>query len=85
MSGGLKCCEYCLLPIEPGQRWVRQKVRGALLAGEDGSYAHYHAEPEDGRGESCWEKYQLRPDACRVYPIPAEHARGIASSETRES
>ena len=65
MSGYAKDCDYCRSSIAEGQRWVRQKIYNPRLDSEETQYRHYHAEPFNGEGESCWEKRQLQREMAR--------------------
>lgn len=58
----LNKCGYCGSPIEPGQRWVREKVFEVAITGRDPSYQRYHAELFSGQELSCWEKHQMAKD-----------------------
>jgi hypothetical protein len=59
-------CAYCRSSIEPGQRWVREKIYDPALNGRDPSYNRYHAEPFAGQQASCWEKHQMELEISRT-------------------
>ena len=59
-------CAYCGSPIEPGQRWVREKVYDASLAGQNPRYHRYHVELSAGEELSCWEKHQVERETARI-------------------
>lgn len=58
-------CAHCGLPIEVGQRWVREKVYDPSFNGQP-TYHRYHVELFNGQELSCWEKYQMEKDTARV-------------------
>jgi NMD protein affecting ribosome stability and mRNA decay len=55
-------CTHCGAEIETGQRWVREKVYEAALAGRQPQYRRYHAELSDGQELSCWERHLIQAD-----------------------
>ncbi len=59
-------CACCSAEIEAGQRWVREKVYEAALAGREPRYRRYHAELFEGQELSCWERHLLQPDSARL-------------------
>jgi hypothetical protein len=59
-------CTHCGAEIETGQRWVREKVYEAALAGRQPQYRRYHAELSDGQELSCWENHLIQADSGRL-------------------
>ena len=59
-------CTHCGAEIETGQRWVREKVYEAALAGRQPQYRCYHAELSDGQELSCWERHLIQADSGRL-------------------
>ena len=59
-------CTHCGAEIETGQRWVREKVYEAALAGRQPQYRRYHAEVSDGQELSCWERHLIQADSGRL-------------------
>ena len=59
-------CTHCGAEIETGQRWVREKVYEAALAGRQPQYRRYHAELSDGQELSCWERHLIQADSGRL-------------------
>ena len=59
-------CTHCGAEIETGQRWVREKVYEAALAGRQPQYRRYHAELSDGLELSCWERHLIQADSGRL-------------------
>jgi hypothetical protein len=55
-------CAYCGLPIEEGQRWVREKIFDPAFTGLDPTYFRYHVELFSGQHLSCWEKHQMKTE-----------------------
>jgi hypothetical protein len=52
-------CAYCEWPIQPGDRWVREKIYESAPNGNGPRYFPYHAELFVGEEISCWEKHQM--------------------------
>jgi len=59
-------CAYCGSPIEPGERWVRQKAYEPVLNGHEPRYQRYHADLFDGQELSCWEKHLVEQEIART-------------------
>ena len=59
-------CTHCGAEIETGQRWVREKVYEAALAGRQPQYRRYHAELSDGQELSCWERHLIQAGTGRL-------------------
>ena len=59
-------CAYCRSPIEPGDRWVREKIYESAPNGNGPSYFRYHADLFLGEEISCWEKHQMEKEISRV-------------------
>jgi NMD protein affecting ribosome stability and mRNA decay len=59
-------CTHCGAEIETGQRWVREKVYEAALAGRQPQYRRYHAELSDGQELSCWERHLIQAGSGRL-------------------
>ena len=59
-------CSYCRWPIDPGTRWVRQKIYEPTLNGREPRYHRYHADLFDGQAVSCWEKHLLEQEIARM-------------------
>jgi len=59
-------CAYCGSSIDPGQRWVREKIYDPALNGREPSYHRYHAEPFVLGEGSCWEKHQMEREIART-------------------
>ena len=59
-------CVYCGSPIEPGERWVRQKIYEPALNGREPRYHRYHADLFDGQEVSCWEKHLVEQEIARM-------------------
>jgi len=57
-------CAYCGSSIEPGERWVRQKIYEP--ARHEPRYHRYHADLFDGQRLSCWEKHLVEQEAART-------------------
>jgi hypothetical protein len=66
VSSCTNICAYCSAEIEAGQRWVREKVHEAALAGREPRYRRYHAELFEGQELSCWERHLLQLDSARL-------------------
>jgi len=64
--GSTHLCAHCQSPIEPGQRWVREKVYEPTLQGYGPSYRRYHADLFEGQEISCWEKHQMELETARM-------------------
>jgi len=59
-------CVYCGLSIDPGTRWVREKIYEPALNGREPRYNRYHADLFDGQEVSCWEKHFLEQEIVRM-------------------
>lgn len=59
-------CAYCGAPIEPGERWVREKIYEPVLAHHGPRYHRYHADLFTGEEISCWEKHQVEVESARM-------------------
>jgi hypothetical protein len=59
-------CAYCRSPIEPGDRWVREKIYESAPNGNGPSYFPYHADLFVGEEISCWEKHQMELQIART-------------------
>jgi len=59
-------CAFCLLPIEPDQRWVREKIYDSSPSGHHPAYRRYHADLFDGQQLCCWEKHQMQLQISRT-------------------
>jgi hypothetical protein len=59
-------CTYCRSPIEPEQRWVREKIYEPAVNDRDPSYHRYHAEVFAGQEVSCWEKHKMELEIARM-------------------
>ena len=59
-------CAYCQSPIEPGDRWVREKIYESAPSGNGPSYFRYHADLFVGEEISCWEKHQMELEIART-------------------
>jgi hypothetical protein len=59
-------CAYCRSSIEPGDRWVREKIYESAPNGNGPSYFGYHADLFVGEEISCWEKHQMELEIVRM-------------------
>jgi len=59
-------CAYCGSQIDPGTRWVREKIYEPALNGREPRYSRYHADLFDGQEVSCWEKHLLEHQIARM-------------------
>ena len=59
-------CAYCGSPIDPEQRWVREKIYEPLLVDGAPNYRRYHVELFDGQELSCWEQYRMETELHRI-------------------
>jgi len=59
-------CAHCGSPIEPGQKWVREKVYEPVPIPNAPNYRRYHAELFNGRELSCWEKHWMGTELRRI-------------------
>ena len=59
-------CVYCGSRIEPGERWVRQKIYEPTLNGREPRYHRYHADLFDEQEVSCWEKHLVEQEIVRM-------------------
>jgi hypothetical protein len=59
-------CAYCECPIEPGDRWVREKIYESAPNSNGPSYFRYHADLFVGEEISCWEKHQMELEITRT-------------------
>jgi hypothetical protein len=59
-------CAYCGAPIEPGERWVREKIYESASNGNDSSYFPYHADLFTSEEISCWEEHQMELEIPRT-------------------
>ena len=59
-------CAYCGAPIEPGERWVREKIYESAPDGNGPSYFPYHADLFAAEELSCWEKHQMELESVRT-------------------
>ena len=64
-------CAYCRSPIEPGDRWVREKIYESAPNGNTPHYFRYHADLFVGEEISCWEKHQMELEVSRITPRAA--------------
>jgi hypothetical protein len=59
-------CSYCQHAIVVGQRWVREKIYDPRSTVRDAAYRHFHAEPFERQGVSCWERYLMDREVART-------------------
>ena len=59
-------CSYCGSTIEPGERWVREKIFEPTLNAREPRYHRYHADVSDGQEVSCWEKHIVEKEIVRA-------------------
>jgi len=61
-----KECAYCGETIEPGQRWVREKIYEPASLDGPPNYRRYHVELFAGQQLSCWEKHLVTVELHRI-------------------
>lgn len=61
-----KECAHCRATIEPGQRWVREKIYEPTVVDDTPNYRRYHAELFAGQQLSCWEKHLVQVELHRI-------------------
>jgi hypothetical protein len=59
-------CVYCGAAINPGARWVREKIYEPAFNGREPRYHRFHADVFDGQEVSCWEKHLVEKEIART-------------------